>query len=141
MIQFLTIGQFFNDLRILEIYEIYVVNSMISYYLIEQKITMPILFNIFKYGLLLLLLKIVPIWSHKVEIHFISENWKKNRYSFWQKYAGIWDIYEYDQRNPKYLKIRLNLFLLKINEINGQCIQEPLWQQFYNQNTKNNSLF
>ena len=52
MVQFLIIGPFFNDLWILEIYEIYGVNSMISDYLIEQKITIPVLINIFKKKLL-----------------------------------------------------------------------------------------
>ena len=33
-----------------------------------------------------------------VLIYFISENWKKIDIRFWQKYAGIWDIYEYDQK-------------------------------------------
>ena len=33
-----------------------------------------------------------------VLIYFISENLKKIDIRFWQKYAGIWDIYEYDQK-------------------------------------------
>ena len=98
MVQFLIIGPFFNDLWILEIYEIYGVNSMISDYLIEQKFTIPVLINIFNFFCCILLLKIVPKWSHKVEIYFISENWKKRRDLFWRKYARILDISEYDQK-------------------------------------------
>ena len=56
-----------------------------------------------------LLLKIVATWSHKMKNYVINENWKKYISTlFWQNYARIWYISEYDKKK-KNLKIRINL--------------------------------
>ena len=71
---------------------------MISDYLIEQKITIPVLINIFNFFCCILLLKIVP--NDPIKWKFISlvKIEKKKKDFFWRKYGRILDISEYDQK-------------------------------------------